>query len=78
MTNRVDRLEERGLVRRTPDPGDRRGVRVELTDSGRRAVDGAFTDLLKREHALLESLTNDQRSDLADLLRTLMGQLPNG
>ena len=76
MTNRVDRLVERGFVRRSPDPSDRRGVRVELTDSGKRAVDGAFTDLLKREHALLESLTDAERSELAGLLRTLMGQFP--
>jgi DNA-binding MarR family transcriptional regulator len=77
MTNRVDRLVERGFVRRSPDPADRRGVRVELTDSGRRAVDGAFTDLLKREHALLESLNDSQRAELAELLRTLMGQFPD-
>ena len=76
MTNRVDRLVERGFVRRSPDPNDRRGVRVELTDSGKRAVDGAFTDLLKREHALLESLTDTERFELADLLRALMGQFP--
>lgn len=76
MTNRVDRLVKRGFVRRSPDPTDRRGVRVELTDSGKRAVDGAFVDLLKREHALLESLTTGKRAELADLLRTLMGQFP--
>ena len=76
MTNRVDRLVDRGFVRRSPDPTDRRGVRVELTESGKRAVDGAFADLLTREHALLESLTNPERSELADLLRTLMGQFP--
>ena len=35
MTNRIDRLEDRGLVRREPDPSDRRGVRVVLTDEGR-------------------------------------------
>ena len=34
MTNRLDRLEEAGLVRRTPDPDDRRGLKVELTDAG--------------------------------------------
>ncbi len=74
MTNRVDRLTERGFVRRTPDPADRRGVRVELTESGKRAVDGAFADLLAREHALLDSLTKPERKELATLLRTLMGQ----
>ena len=35
MTNRIDRLEARGLVDRRPDPDDRRGVLVRLTDDGR-------------------------------------------
>ena len=74
MTNRVDRLEARGFVRRGPDPKDRRGVRVELTDTGKKAVDGAFADLLTREHALLESLNDDERTELASLLRDLMQQ----
>ena len=46
MTNRVDRLERRGLVERLPDPNDRRGVLVRLTDAGRRTVDGALAGLL--------------------------------
>src|SRR3981081_2798113 len=37
MTNRLDRLEEMGLVRRLPDPNDRRGVLVELTKAGQKA-----------------------------------------
>src|SRR3954447_4986163 len=41
MTNRLDRLERAGLVRRCPDPKDRRGVLVELTDRGRDQIDGA-------------------------------------
>ena len=42
MTNRLDRLEEAGLIKRLPDPDDRRGVQVELTPGrtrGVRAVD---------------------------------------
>src|SRR5450759_5262778 len=39
MTNRIDRLADRGLVRRLPMPGDRRSVLVELSDSGLDAVD---------------------------------------
>ncbi len=74
MTNRVDRLVDRGFVQRSPDPHDRRGVRVQLTDAGLLAVDGAFTDLLKREHSLLDSLDERERSALAELLRDLMGQ----
>lgn len=72
MTNRIDRLEKRGLVRRQPDPADRRGVRVVLTEDGRRTVDDALRDLLAREHRLLASLTPAQQDELAVLLRVLV------
>ncbi|MEP6629237.1 MAG: MarR family transcriptional regulator [Lapillicoccus sp.] len=72
MTNRVDRLAARGLVSRSPDPSDRRGVIVALTDTGREAVDGALVDLLRRERELLARLPEAQRHDLASLLRGLL------
>ena len=72
MTNRVDRLVTRGLVRRESDPDDRRSVRVELTDVGRTTVDGALVDLLEAEHALLAGLDEPARTSLADGLRRLL------
>lgn len=72
MTNRVDRLVSRGLVRRDSDPDDRRSVRVELTDVGRRHVDAALVDLLEAEHALLAGLDGPARQRLADGLRRLL------
>lgn len=72
MTNRVDRLAARGLVQRSPDPGDRRGVLVGLTPAGRKTVDAAFEELLDRERRLLESLPEGDRAHLAALLKTLM------
>jgi len=72
MTNRVDRLAARGLVERLPDPDDRRGVLVRLTDQGRLRVDAALEDLLDRERVLLSGLSASQRSSLADLLRTVV------
>lgn len=72
MTNRIDRLEGRGLVRRDPDPSDRRGVRVVLTENGRTVVDDALSDLLQREHAVLGGLPHDEREELAGLLRQLV------
>ena len=72
MTNRIDRLASAGLVYREPDPSDRRGVLVTLSERGRSVVDAALTDLLDRERALLAALSDDQRSVLADLLRTLL------
>jgi DNA-binding MarR family transcriptional regulator len=72
MTNRVDRLTARGLVLRLPDPHDRRGVIVRLTEAGRRTVDDAFAGLLDRERDLLASLSAADRARLADLLRQLV------
>ena len=72
MTNRIDRLTESGLVFREPDPSDRRGVLVTLSERGREVVDAALTDLLDREQALLAALSADQRPVLANLLRTLL------
>ena len=74
MTNRVDRLETRGLVQRRPDPDDRRGVLVRLTSDGRRTVDAALADLLGRERELLAGLDQAERARLADLLRPLLAQ----
>ncbi|WP_067456021.1 MarR family winged helix-turn-helix transcriptional regulator [Actinomadura macra] len=72
MTNRIDRLAAAGLVERHPDPLDKRGVLVRLTDAGLKRVDAAFADLLDREHAILESLSPAERETLANLLRTLL------
>jgi DNA-binding MarR family transcriptional regulator len=72
MTNRVDRLESRGLVQRLPDPADRRGVHVRLTPRGKESVDAALADLLARERELLASLTGAEQQELSTLLRALV------
>jgi DNA-binding MarR family transcriptional regulator len=72
MTNRVDRLAARGLVRRELHPEDKRGVLVRLTDAGRTAVDAALADLLQAERALLTGLTEDDQHQLAQTLRRLL------
>lgn len=76
MTTRVDRLVERGLVSRYRDPEDRRSVHVRLTDAGRERVDGAMSDLLSSETAMLESLEAGERDELAGLLRQLLLGFP--
>jgi DNA-binding MarR family transcriptional regulator len=78
MTNRVDRLEARGLVERLPDPNDRRGVLVRLTRPGRLTVDGALEGLLNRERALLGGLDETDQRRLAGLLRTLVVPFEDG
>jgi DNA-binding MarR family transcriptional regulator len=72
MTNRIDRLEQRALVRRRPDPSDGRGVLVALTGDGRELVDTALEDLLERERALLASLDAADAAALATRLRRLV------
>ncbi len=72
MTNRIDRLAERRLVRRHPSPDDRRGVLVQLTDDGRGRVDAAMSTLLDIERGLLGGLSGGDRTRLADLLRVVV------
>jgi DNA-binding MarR family transcriptional regulator len=72
MTNRIDRLAERGLVTRLPDPQDKRGVLVQLSERGKMVADAALTDLLDQEHSLLTALDDAQRKQLAFLLRMLL------
>ena len=73
MTNRVDRLTARGLVERLPDPADRRGVLVQLTDAGRDSVDAAMADLLAHERTLLGSISERDQQKIARVLRELVG-----
>jgi DNA-binding MarR family transcriptional regulator len=77
MTNRIDRLAARDLVRREPDPTDRRGVLVVLSPRGRAVVDDTLTDQLAHEQKLLAGLTDRQRDALADLLRDLVSPFDN-
>ena len=72
MTNRVDRLAAKGLVERLPDPADRRGVRVQLTDDGRSRVDAALEGLLEQERLLLAGLPAGDQQRLGRLLRHVM------
>lgn len=72
MTNRIDRLTERGFVERHRAPNDRRGVIVELTERGMETVDAALDVLLAREQELLADLSAPEREVLAAQLRTLL------
>jgi DNA-binding MarR family transcriptional regulator len=72
MTNRIDRLADGALVRREPDPRDKRGVLVTLTGVGQQRVDAALADLLERERALLAGLSTGERQHLADMMRILL------
>lgn len=72
MTNRVDRLCDRGLVTRHAAPSDGRSVVVELTGAGRRAVDNALEALVELEESLLAGWSAGERESLAAMLRRLL------
>ncbi|MBE3010920.1 MarR family transcriptional regulator [Microbispora sp. NEAU-D428] len=75
VTQRLDRLEARGLVTRTPSDIDGRGVHVDLTDAGRELIDRALPDHVDTERRLLAGLTPAQRENLAETLRQLLMSL---
>ena len=73
MTGRLDKLERAGLLRRSPDPYDRRGLQVTLTERGLELVDGAVVaGLVVQTDSLAAALNAEQAGRLADLLRELL------
>ena len=72
MTNRLDRMEEAGLVRRLPDPDDRRGVLVELTAAGKKAWKDSVKAQAEKESLVAAALDADEKRELNALLRRLM------
>ena len=72
MTNRLDRLEEAGLLRRLPDPDDRRGILVELTADGKRVYEEAVGVQARKEALVASALTVAEKKQLNALLRRMM------
>jgi DNA-binding MarR family transcriptional regulator len=72
MTNRLDRLEERGLVRRLPDPTDRRSLQVELTDAGWQLWQDTVSAQAQKEQFVASALSPGEKDQLNELLRRLM------
>lgn len=72
MTNRIVRLEARGLVTRRRDPRDGRSALVRLTDEGRAVVEATLTGLVSRERELMAALSEDEQEDLTVLLRRFL------
>ncbi len=77
MTNRLDRLEAAGLIRRLPDPNDRRGQLIEPTEKGHAAWDRTVGTQAQREQRIASVLTAAERGQLHRLLRKLMLAFPD-
>jgi len=76
MTNRLDRLEQAGMVRRLDDPNDRRAVLVEPTEAGLAAWDSAVGAQAEREARIASVLSAEEKEQLHSLLRRLMMAFP--
>ncbi|MFF7361103.1 MarR family transcriptional regulator [Streptomyces sp. NPDC008125] len=72
VTGRLDVLEGRGYVRRTPSTTDRRRVVVELTPAGRATWRGTMDYLGHEETRLIDALDADERVLLNSLLRRVL------
>ncbi|MGG8406932.1 MarR family winged helix-turn-helix transcriptional regulator [Streptomyces sp. 12297] len=72
MTGRLDKLEKAGLLRRAPDPHDRRGLQVSLTERGLSVVEEAVTAGLEVQREALTGLSDEEVEQLTGLLRKLM------
>jgi DNA-binding MarR family transcriptional regulator len=75
MTSRIDRLEARGLVRRTPDPRDRRATVVRLTPEGSDLVWRALDAIEEAQRPLLAELSTAELETLVELLKRLTAPL---
>lgn len=76
LTNRLDRLENAGLIERAAHPTDRRGIRIELTAEGRDLVDRVTTAYVENQNHVLDgALRPEERESLARLLRKLLDSL---
>ncbi|WP_198946640.1 MarR family winged helix-turn-helix transcriptional regulator [Kiloniella majae] len=71
MTNRLDRLEKRGLVKRMMDPNDRRGQMVALTDEGFDLANEMVVSHVQTEEKMLSNLSSDERQHLRFLLEKI-------
>ena len=72
LTSALDRLEHKGLISRRPNPDDRRGNLVRLTDAGLVAIDEAMTRHTEAEHQLVAALDSAEQAQLVALLRRLV------
>jgi DNA-binding MarR family transcriptional regulator len=75
LTNRIDRLVDKGLVERQVDPSHRRRVLISLSEEGLRLVNRGVEHHVANEHRLLEGLSAPERDRLASLLRCLLVSL---
>lgn len=75
MTVLLDRLEDKGLVRRLRDPNDRRRIEVELTDAGKTLIDRGLQERVERLNELTSLINREDCSGATRALRQLLSAI---
>jgi len=75
MTGKLDRLEQLGLIKRSPDPDDRRAIKLGITDPGRGLIDEAFTTSLSVYQSMLNEFSPAEVKNFEALLEKLLTRL---
>jgi DNA-binding MarR family transcriptional regulator len=70
MTNRLDKLESKGLIKRVHSTEDRRSVTVGLTEKGLATIDDAIEEHVRIQHTLVDHLSDTEMPELNQLLKT--------
>jgi DNA-binding MarR family transcriptional regulator len=78
MTRMIDRLEEKGLLRRSRDPSDRRIVNVELTEKGSAALPRMRDVSMKVVNRFLQGFTKAEARQLESFLMRMLENAPRG
>jgi len=71
LTGRLDKLEAAGYIERLPDPADRRGLKVRMTELGGEVIEVAVRTGIELQNESLSVLTDEEREQLGTLLRKL-------
>lgn len=71
MTSLLDTLERKGLVRREPDPLDRRRLLISITAAGSEAINRLLPEMVALQTAMATTLTETERAELLRLLAAL-------
>ena len=74
MTNRLDKLEKKGLIAREHSKEDRRSVTVELTEKGVELIDSLIEQHLQAQHELMGSLSSAEKGQVNQALKLLLPQ----
>ncbi|WP_047049600.1 MarR family winged helix-turn-helix transcriptional regulator [Vibrio mexicanus] len=74
MTNRVDKLDSKGLIARTHSQEDRRSVTVQLTEKGFHLIEEVMDEHVKLQHDLVASLSDEDKEQMNQVFKTWLGQ----